>query len=103
MRCVNISVGIRSVLIISSWTAGPPRSLSVSLSVNVEELTDHALLAYPVVSIGLYRENAIAVRVIDRSAYDATSRASSAKKHVVSTQRLLHLLPASHRFCALIS
>ena len=24
--------------------------------------------------IGLYRENAIAVRVIDRSAYDATSR-----------------------------
>ena len=25
-------------------------------------------------SIGLYRENAIAVRVIDRSAYDATSR-----------------------------
>ena len=26
------------------------------------------------ISIGLYRENAIAVRVIDRSAYDATSR-----------------------------
>ena len=25
-------------------------------------------------NIGLYRENAIAVRVIDRSAYDATSR-----------------------------
>ena len=25
-------------------------------------------------SIGIYRENAIAVRVIDRSAYDATSR-----------------------------
>ena len=25
-------------------------------------------------AIGLYRENAIAVRVIDRSAYDATSR-----------------------------
>ena len=25
-------------------------------------------------TIGLYRENAIAVRVIDRSAYDATSR-----------------------------
>ena len=52
-------------------------------------------------SIGLYRENAIAVRVIDRSAYDATT--SSAKKTVVSTQRLLHLLPASPRFCALIS
>ena len=40
-------------MIISSWTAGPPASavavsltLSVSLSVNVEELTDHALLAY---------------------------------------------------------
>ena len=27
-----------------------------------------------VTAIGLYRENAIAVRVIDRSAYDATSR-----------------------------
>ena len=26
------------------------------------------------IAIGLYRENAIAVRVIDRSAYDATSR-----------------------------
>ena len=52
--------------------------------------------------IGLYRENAIAVRVIDRSAYDATSRVSSAKK-LVSTQRLLHLLPASLRCCALIS
>ena len=33
-------------------------------------------------AIGLYHENAIAVRVIDRSAYDATSRASSAKKLV---------------------
>ena len=37
------------------------------------------LLPFPcmgifVLSIGLYRENAIAVRVIDRSAYDATSR-----------------------------
>ena len=27
-----------------------------------------------VVTIGLYRENAIAVRIIDRSAYDAASR-----------------------------
>ena len=32
MRCVNISVGVRSVLIISSWTAGPPaRAEAVSL------------------------------------------------------------------------
>ena len=57
-------------------------------------------------AIGLYRENAIAVRVIDRSAYDATSRVHAhrqRKKLVVSTQRLLHLLPASLRCCALIS
>ena len=36
MRCVNISVGIRSVLIISSWTAGlPARAVPVAVSLSV--------------------------------------------------------------------
>ena len=37
MRCVNISVGIRSVLIISSWTAGPPASGSVVIGLAVSQ------------------------------------------------------------------
>ena len=43
-------------------------------SLVVVDAPDSVHLARVQCFIGLYRENAIAVRVIDRSAYDATSR-----------------------------
>ena len=50
------------------WNVNPPQPPKIAL------LNNPTSKSSPWCPIGLYRENAIAVHVIDRSAYDATSR-----------------------------
>ena len=66
-----------------------PRTLRVSAHISREDSQDG-------VSVGGFKKAAMSpvqFYIGQWSAYDATSRASSAKKLVVSTQRLLHLDP----------
>ena len=65
---------LRSVLSMKNWSSQVILKIWCGIASHRPGYDYTVYSVIQIIAIGLYRENAIAVRVIDRLAYDATSR-----------------------------